>query len=293
MKITNKYNLPETIVNVVKRPTYSKGDANISATELLTSPRIVQLRAKHMAEIEVDVSEVVWSLFGSAIHNILEHGKSENHVVEERLFANIEGWNISGAVDLQEVRPDGSVDVKDYKVTSVWAVMNEKEDWRNQLNIYAWLVETIKKTPVHSLQIVAICRDWSAWEASTKENYPPAPITTVDIPLWSAQDQENFVLERLHKHNEAYFAAKMGEELPHCTDDEMWAKPTTYAVKKVDGVRAKRVLETRQEAEELLATLKDHVIEVREGERTRCERYCQVSQFCDQYQTYKATKGTP
>ena len=36
MIITNKYNLPQTFVNIMKRPTYSKGKANISATELLT-----------------------------------------------------------------------------------------------------------------------------------------------------------------------------------------------------------------------------------------------------------------
>jgi hypothetical protein len=33
MIITNKYNLPQTFVNIMKRPTYSKGKANISATE--------------------------------------------------------------------------------------------------------------------------------------------------------------------------------------------------------------------------------------------------------------------
>ena len=41
MKLTNKFNLPQTFVNVIKRPTYSKGKAHISATEIISSPRIV------------------------------------------------------------------------------------------------------------------------------------------------------------------------------------------------------------------------------------------------------------
>jgi hypothetical protein len=31
-------------------------------------------------------------------------------------------------------------------------------------------------------------------------------------------------------------------------------------------------------------------MEVREGERTRCEKYCEVSQYCDQYKKYKESK---
>ena len=65
MIITNKYNLPQTFVNVLKRPSYSKGKANISATELISSPRIVQLRKLHAEQIEQDVSEMVWSIFAS------------------------------------------------------------------------------------------------------------------------------------------------------------------------------------------------------------------------------------
>ena len=33
MKLTNNFNLPDTFVNVIKRPQYSKGDSQISATE--------------------------------------------------------------------------------------------------------------------------------------------------------------------------------------------------------------------------------------------------------------------
>jgi hypothetical protein len=74
----------------------------------------------------------------------------------------------------------------------------------------------------------------------------------------------------------------------------MWEKPTVYAVKKIGGVRAKTLFGEKGRAEEELATLnakkKEYEIEVREGERTRCEKFCQVSQFCSQHQQYLKEK---
>ena len=293
MKFTNKFNLPQTFVNVIHRPTYSKGKAHISATEIINSPRIVQLKKKYWDEIEQDASEMVWSLFGSAVHNILEHGKGDNHVVEERLHLEFEGWRISGAIDLQEVEPNGTITISDYKVTGAWAVMNEKDDWHRQLNIYAWMVEKVKKVPVGKLQIIAIIRDWSARDAQTKENYPNSPVATIDIPLWSFEEREKFMTKRIYEHGTALFEMETDGDLPDCTAEEMWEKKTSYALKKDGNVRAKSVHETQEAAEEALVkalgTAKKNEgfsIEIRQGERTRCKSYCQVASFCNQYQNY-------
>ena len=196
MIITNKYNLPQTFVNIMKRPTYSKGKANISATELLNSPRIVQLRKLHEDKIETDVTEMVWSIFGTAIHGVLEHGKDENHLIEERLHTSVDGWSISGAIDLQIVNEDGTVTINDYKTCGAWSVMNEKIDWEYQLNIYAWLVEKVKGTKVSKLEIVAIIRDWSRRDAALKQSYPDAPIKVIPIQLWPMDKTEDFIKER-------------------------------------------------------------------------------------------------
>ena len=293
MKFTNKFNLPQTFVNVIHRPTYSKGKAHISATEIINSPRIVQLKKKYWDEIEQDASEMVWSLFGSAVHNILEHGKGDNHVVEERLHLEFEGWRISGAIDLQEVEPNGTITISDYKVTGAWAVMNEKDDWHRQLNIYAWMVEKVKKVPVGKLQIIAIIRDWSARDATTKEGYPQSPVATIDIPLWSFEEREQFMTKRIYDHGTALFEMETDGDLPECTAEEMWEKKTSYALKKDGNVRAKSVHETQEAAEEALVkalgTAKKNEgfsIEIRQGERTRCKGYCQVASFCNQYQNY-------
>ncbi len=289
MKLTNKFNLPDTILNVLERPTYSKGKAHISATELLNSPRIVQLKRKYWEHIETDASEMVWALFGSAVHNILEHGKGENHIVEQRLGTEIDGWRLSGAIDLQEEDKDGAISIKDYKVTGAWSVMNEKRDWHNQLNVYAYLVEKEVQKTVKSLQIVAIIRDWSARD-TVKESYPQSPIVTIDIPVWPMAEREAYIRERVHQHSSAYFAMETSGELPECSEEDMWEKPTMYAIMKVGGVRAKSVHKTLEEAQHALNQVKGYNLEVRPGERTRCAKFCQVSEFCTQYKQYLESK---
>jgi hypothetical protein len=218
----------------------------------------------------------------------LEHGKGENHIVEQRLGTDIDGWRLSGAIDLQEEDEDG-IGIKDYKVTGAWSVMNEKQDWHNQLNVYAYLVEKEAKKKVKSLQIVAIVRDWAARD-TVKEGYPQSPIATIDIPLWPMDEREQYIKDRVSLHSAAYFEMETNSELPLCSEEDMWEKPTSYAVIKVGGVRAKSVHKTLEEAQHALNQLKGYNLEVRQGERTRCAKYCQVSEFCTQYKQYLETK---
>ena len=289
MKITNKHGIPDTFVNVLKRPTYSKGKAHLSATQLLNSPKIVALTKKFEDEIEQDVSDMVWSIFGTAIHGVLEHGKDDNHIVEERLHTTFDGWRISGAIDLQIVTGQDTISIRDYKTTSAWAVMNEKIEWEQQLNIYAWLVETCKLKIVDSIGIVAIIRDWSRREAAKNPDYPQSPVKEIPINLWPYQQREDFISERISKHSECEFHMETDEELPPCTPEEMWEKPTTYALKKKGGVRAIKVYETMEDAERACDE-KVHEIEVRLGTRTRCESFCPVNNYCQQWRDYQESR---
>lgn len=291
MKLTNKFNIPQTIVNVLDRPTYSKGKANLSVTQLINSPKIVALTKKFENEIEQDVADMVWSLFGSAVHNILEHGKDDNHIVEERIHTEFDGYRISGAIDLQ-IKGDNFIDIKDYKTVSAWAVMNEKIEWEQQLNIYAWLVERVKNIPVASVGIVAIIRDWSRRDAATKEGYPEAPIKEIPIRLWPFHEREAFIRARVHAHAEAEMAIESDSDLPNCTPDEMWEKPTVWALKKAGGIRAKSLHDTEDGANKALEKAgKGYEIEVRKGGRTRCESFCPVNVYCQQWREYQESIG--
>jgi hypothetical protein len=285
MKLTNYHNLPQTFVNVLSKPTYSKGKAHMSVTELLQPPQIVQLKKRYWEKLEEDVADKIWAIFGTAIHTVLELGKDANSVVEQRLHANVDGWDISGAIDLQTIESDGVI-VSDYKTTGAWAVMNNKIDWEQQLNIYAWLVEYVKKLPVKKIEIVAIIRDWSRRD-TVKEGYPEAPIKVLDIPLWSFEERDRFIRSRVQFHSNAQLASEIGEDYLHCTPEEMWEKKAVYAVRKIGNVRAKSLHETEEDANKKLIELgTGFEVDVRKGERTRCNNYCPVNKHCKQYEQY-------
>jgi len=171
-------------------------------------------------------------------------------------------------------------------------VMNEKIEWEHQLNIYSWLIETVKKTPVRSLGIVAIIRDWSRREAARNPDYPQAPIKEIPIGRWHLHEQEKFIRDRIAAHAACEFEMETDGDIPDCTPEEMWEKPTTWALKKVGGVRAKSVHDNEDEANDALEKAgKGYEIEVRLGSRTRCESFCPVNTFCQQWRNYQESKN--
>ena len=282
MKVTNVHSVPQPLVTLAEGKYYSKGKSDYSVTELMSPPRVQRLRSQRDGEMQQDVADMLWPLLGSALHVVMERGETEGWVSEERLFVDLDGVTISGAIDLQERTPHG-VNIVDYKFTSAWAVMNEKIEWEQQLNVYKWLVERVKKTPVNALRICALIRDFSRHETH-KEGYPKAPIHMVEIPLWDAVKAEAYVRERLEMHRNSKLAADFGETLPECSPEERWMSETTFAVKREGRKTAIRVFKTIQEANELAEKEKGYV-ETRLGEPKRCTgNYCGVAQWCDQYQ---------
>jgi len=287
MKITNKFNVPETLVALATRDYYTKGKSDYSVTEIISPPRIQRLRRKHFEEIEQDVSDMLWMLLGTALHVVAERSEVSGHTNEERLSAGVNGIILSGAIDLQKDEADG-VTITDYKFTSAWALMNDKPEWEQQQNIYKYLVERVKKKPVKGLKICALIRDWSRRDAQNKSDYPQAPIQVIDIPMWTFDRTEAFIKERVEMHRDSKVSADWGDELPLCSEEERWVKQTTYAVKKDGRKTAIRVFDTQDEADALLKEMPEKdkgFIEIRKGEAVRCTgNFCGVSQWCSQFQ---------
>lgn len=287
MKITNKYGVPQPLVTLASREYYSKGASQYSVTELMSSPRIRRLREKHHADIERDVSDMLWQLLGSALHVVMERGETVGWRMEERLFTKVDGVTISGQIDLQEMTPTGVV-ITDYKFTSAWAVMQDKIEWEQQLNVYKWLVETVKKEKVAGLRICALVRDFSRHD--TREGYPSAPVYMVDIPMWDAVKTETYVRERLEAHRDSRVNADFGEALPECSPEDRWMSETIYAVMRDGRKTAIRVFKDQNEAqscadEETKKGKGNVYIDIRPAEPKRCKgNFCGVAQWCDQYQ---------
>ena len=127
-------------------------------------------------------------------------------------------------------------------------------------------------------------RSWSRREASVKPDYPQAPIQVLDLPLWSIEDTEAYIKERIDAHRLSKVQADWGDELPPCTDDERWVRETKFAVKREGRKTAIRVLDSEQEANDLAEKEKGYV-EIRKGEAIRCTgNFCGVAPWCSQYQ---------
>ena len=288
LRITNLTNLPEPIFQALTRNDYSRGNSNYSVTQLIDSPRVRILRKNHDEDITEDCADMLWSVLGTSVHKMFEQHSPDGHIVEERLFAQVDKWMISGAIDLQRSEDDGRVTLMDYKCTSAWSVIYGKKEWDKQLNFYAWLAERKPDVEVSALQIVAVLRDWQRKKAEMEASYPQAPIVIVDIPLWSKEERDQYVNERVALHTQADWQSFSGEELPPCTDDERWKKPNSYAIKKINQKRAIKLFDSKEEAEHHLATKyadsKEHEIETRLGEFVRCEaNWCRVADWCSQH----------
>lgn len=285
MKITNNQNLPAPLVALLSRNYYSKGDSQYSVTELMSPPKIRRLREQYDAEMEVDVTKLIASQLGTFMHGKLEAKEVVGYTNEERIFTEIDGVVISGAIDLQQ-QVEGGVVIIDYKFVKAWSVMQalarNKDDWDIQLNIYKWLVETVKRVPVKGLQICAIVKDYTPH--ANQENYPEAEAVMIDVPMWDSVTAEAFVRKRLEMHRNAKVNHAFGEELQACTDEERWMSESVFAVKREGRKSAIRLFKTLEEATELAEKEKGYV-ETRAGEFKRCTGdFCGVSKWCSQYQ---------
>lgn len=287
MKFKNQFGIPETIVRAVTDDEYDKGDSVLSVTQLISPPRIVLLQDLNKDNLEVDVVDRVPALLGSAVHKIIEKGSANmpGHIVEERLFAEVLGWKISGAVDLQIDNGDGTWTINDYKVTSVYSVMNEKPEWEQQLNCYAFLASVAHGRNVRRLQIVAILRDWQRKQAELKPDYPQSQVMVVDIPVWRTEEQGRYVNERVAAHQTARKSVDNGEPVIYCSDQERWVRGETWALMKEGRKSAVRLYDNEDEAREsCTAAGAGHSVQHRPGTAIRCAGdYCLVARFCRQW----------
>lgn len=276
--ITNNQNLPEVIVRAVSNDPYTKGKSDITVTQLIDSPRVVALHKSHGDEIVEDAADRIWSLLGQSVHSVLERAANEKDIVEERLYHEIMGWKLGGQFDLFS---NGVL--YDFKVTSVWKLVNLKNgtdpQWEAQLNTLAWLMQMNGIQP-ERLAIVAILRDWSKHKAK-ETNYPSAQCVEIEIPMWSKAQQDEYIERRIALHQRAQDNAEL---MPECSREERWAKDDVFAVMKEGRKSALKLYDNFDDASaHALEDNKFHV-EHRKGSSVRCESYCGVNKFCNQYQ---------
>jgi len=278
---------------------YSNMGADYSITELLNAPRVVQLKHRYQEQINARpfnhdrIAKLKASFRGTAIHNefknnfyrFLQSHKDKGYLIERRIWDRINGRKISGQPDAWY---NGAL--YDLKTCSVWKkIMADYKKWEEQLNLYAYLLATCN-VDTSVIFVLAWYTDWNGESMVRNPDYPPDDIDLIHIPLWTPDKQHNFLYKRidLMKKNEPL----ADEELDLCTPEEMWAKPTVWAVMKKGQSRALKAkgMDTKEIAQEFINNHKDRdvlYIDHRPGERTMCENFCDVTPWCNQYHQYK------
>jgi len=280
MIITNKLNLPSPFVSLAQRD-YVYEPNEYRVTSLLKGIRETILERRHHKEIERDVSDMVWLLFGTAVHGILEkHQELGHELKEERIKVPIGDYILSGQFDLYN---DETKIVTDYKTASVWKIIfGDFEDWRRQILIYCLMLRKIG-FDAQGGQIVAFLKDHSKRDAKIKYDYPQFPVQVVKFNF--TDDDFKECEEWLQARFEEIAAAEKlpDDELPVCTPDERFNSGDKFAVMKKGRKTALRVLDSMEEAEQWKAENGGDEIVIRPGEDKKCLDYCAACEFCSYY----------
>jgi len=271
MIVKNKYLLPDGLVEIVESQLHPPNPDRFSVTHIIGPPLIRTLQIKHWNEIEVDVSDYLWMLLGSAVDKLISSAKKGSAIRQHRMEQKIDGHTIVGVADV--INEDV---LADWKCTSVWSFLNGvKAEWEAQLNIYNYLLWLERKgngnVPIRFLKIYAILRDWQAGKSYDK-SYPQIPFQTEFVRQWTNEQQLQYIQSRLKDH--------IDNSERECTDDEKWRSKTTWAVKKEGRKSAMRVLDTEKDATEWQLHNGGDSIEERKGECKRCRLYCPVKSVC-------------
>lgn len=283
MKITNNLGLPKQIVNAcLDDDGHQPVKDTYHVTELIKPCKISVLERRHYDEIELDVNDCVWLIFGKAVHEVLQYGNISNFIkAEESIERKFDDVTIVGRMDLYNPRWKKVIDWKTATVTKV--LKNDYEDYRRQGLEYAWILQGLGKT-VGELEFHMFLKDWSKGQKRLAElqnrPYPNSAIQTwrYTVKPEDLEEIEAWIKERLETIRS--YEKMTDDEIPDCSPEERWASPTTYAVMKEGRKSAVKLCQTLEEAEEMCKDDNKLRVEKREGGSRRCENYCLVAQWC-------------
>lgn len=279
MIVRNKMNLPMALVNAVSVDRHNK-KGEYSATTLLHSTTDILLNERHFDEIEVDASDSIWAVWGTAVHSIFEK-QEDNAFKEEQFKVKIGNSIVTGRVDNYDMENEILADFKtcaSYKI-----IYNDFEDWRKQGLIYAYLMKQ-NGLNVKQCQFIALIKDHSKSKAKIDASYPQSPVYVYkfDVTEKDLAEIETFIKEKVAdiEANENV----PDNELKGCTQEERWCRGESWAIMRTGRKTALKVCKTEEEAKDLLPKLGGTEIQYRKGEDVRCDNYCNVCKWCPYYQ---------
>ena len=275
MKVTNELGLPQAFINALNLEKHNEKGC-YSATTLLKGACETILADRHFDEIEIDVADCVWQIWGTAVHLIFERAGIEGFT-EEKFSVPVSNSKVTGRVDLYDLENET---VYDWKTASTWKVQfNDFADWDKQGLIYAWLMKQ-NGLKVKEIKFVALLKDHSKSKARKDFEYPQKPVVvhTVKVTEEALKEIEAFINMKVRQFEVA--ETLVDEKLTPCTKEERWATDDKWAIMKAGRKTALKVCDSEEEAKSLMAEKGGTDIEFRPGENKKCSDYCNCKEFC-------------
>ncbi len=327
-QITNQQDFPLALAVHLAADTYDfKPDSKrLSSTDFTKSIRQLVLRNRMMEDdtlpiVVRDVSDLVKSKTGTAIHDSIEHTWTTPHLrnkglkllgypdkiierievnptkeyleehpdcipiyMEQRGEIEINGYTISGKFDFI-----GDGQLIDFKSTGTWKwdkLDVAKEDYQIQGSIYRLIFKDIITSDY--LNILFWFTDWKQGLSVNNPKYP-REIEQFKVDLKSTEETISFITAftnqlEAHKHTPE-------PELPECTPEQMWQQPPVFKYFKNPLKTAGRSTRTSSDFAEIqsryLADGSVGVIQTVESKPRRCDpKYCDAYHICTQKDKY-------
>jgi len=290
MKVTNNFNLPEPYYKSCLHDNHPRfGWDSFSVTELMKGTREIVLNRRYWEELEMDCVDMIWTVFGTAVHSVMEGHESENELAEERVSMEVPCGEygirkVSGGFDLY----NGDTKIlTDYKTTGVFSYQmklqeGNESDWAKQLRVY-WLIRN-----------TVFLKDWSKTQARRDRSYPQKPILNIDYDfgnVFRSDVAADMIADLSYKIQEILqYKDALEEEIPICTPDQRWERDECWAIMKTGRKSAVKRHFKKFDAEQHLQALgAGHYIEHRSGVPVKCMDYCNCADKCNFYKNYMAS----
>ena len=280
MIVRNELGLPQAFINALNLERHNEKGC-YSATTLLKGACETILADRHFDEIEIDVADCVWQIWGTAVHLIFERAGIEGFT-EEKFSVPVSNSKVTGRVDLYDLENET---VYDWKTASTWKVQfNDFSDWDKQGLIYAWLMKQ-NGLKVKEIKFVALLKDHSKSKARKDFEYPQKPVVvhTVKATEEALAEIEKFITEKVKQFEEAHKLADW--EITPCSKEERWATEDKWAIMKTGRKTALKLCNSEEEAKNLMDQMGGTSIEFRPGVSKKCLDYCSCKEFCPFYKS--------
>lgn len=283
MRYTNKHNFPDYVVLWLESDDYDYEANVLSATTLLKPARQFALYKFHASDLECDVSDVIASRYGTALHASFEYCKMPHTLKEKRFYVTLLGQKVSGKSDLITDTHLPTQKLVDIKSTSVWNYIYSSNDlsYVNQLSVYRYLANNNGLNVGKAAEIFMMFTDWSSKKSREDCSYPPTRIAIKPIQLLSLASTKSFIEERITLLNSTLTSP---DSLPACTREDLWMQPDKFELWLPNRKYPSKVSGTYTEAESFAKSKNffNYQVKLRKGIARRCD-YCLARRFCSQY----------